>query len=142
MTAALAAFAATAIPSQGARRPQTLFRGTRILTGLILAFGGVLLAAVGGSGVSPAQVLSIVGVVQVLAAIGIWLDRDWGYGLAIWGLAAGVFVVVAGIVVGVLGLDPLAGRQAGDGPALLIWTLFWYGIAAWGLQRTVVARQG
>jgi hypothetical protein len=53
-----------------------------------------------------------------------------------------VFVVVGGIVVAVLGLDPLGGQQAGGALALLAWTLFWYGVAGWGLQRTVVARQG
>ena len=142
MTAALATFAATAIPNQARPRPQTLFRGSRVLTGLVLAFGGVLLAALGSLGLAPAQVLSIVGVFQVLAAVGVWMDRVWGFALAMWVLTAGVFVVVGGIVVAVLGLDPIARHGAGGGLALLAWTLFWYGVAAWGLQRTVVARQG
>ena len=142
MTAALATFAATAIPSQARPRPQTLFRGSRILTGVILAFSGVLLAALASRGVAPAQLLSVVGVLQVIAAVGVWMDRGWGFALAIWVLAAGVFVVVGGIVVAVLGLDPLRGEGAGGSVALLAWTLFWYGVAAWGLQRTIVARQG
>jgi hypothetical protein len=142
MTAALATFAATAIPHQARPRAQTLFRGSRILTGLILAFSGVLLAALASRGLAPAQLLSIVGVLQILAAVGVWMDRGWGFALAIWVLAAGVFVVVGGIVLVLLGLDPLAGQGAGGGLALLVWTLFWYGVAAWALQRTVIARQG
>jgi hypothetical protein len=142
MTAALATLAATAIPNQARPRPQTLFRGSRILTGVILAFSGVLLAALATRGNAPAQLLSVIGVLQVLAAVGVWMDRRWGFALAIWVLAAGVFVIVGGIVVAVLGLDLLGGQRAGGGLALLVWTLFWYGVAAWGLQRTVVARQG
>ena len=138
MTAALAAFAATAIPSQARPRPQTLFRGSRILAGLIFVFGGILLAAMGALGMPAAPLLSAFGVLQVLAGIGLWMDRGWGFGLAAWGLAAGVFATLGGIVIGVIGRDPL-----GDGgTAFLAWTLLWYGVAAWALQRTVVARQG
>jgi hypothetical protein len=142
MTAALATLTATAIPPQARRRPQTLFRGSRILSGLILAFSGVLVAAFGALGLAPSQLLSVVGVLQVVAAVGLWLDRDWGLALAMWVLAAGVFVILGGIVIAILGLDPLADRMASGGLPLLVWTLSWYGAAGWGIQRTIVARQG
>ncbi len=111
MTAALATFAATAIPGQARPRPQTLFRGSRILTGVVLAFSGVLLASLASRGLPPAQLLGIVGVLQVLAAVGVWMDRGWGFALAIWVLAAGIFVVVGGIVL--RGARPRPARRAG-----------------------------
>lgn len=147
------------------RAPQTAFRGTRLLTGLVLAFAGAVALAFGGLAAPLAQVvvlgdvdrgllaalsrlapyLVIVGGVHLAAAVGIWADRPWGFSLGTWMVAFGVLATMSGLVVAIAGRDPFAAvggvGSAVDGLGILLWTLFWYGVAAWGIQRVVAARE-
>jgi hypothetical protein len=147
-------------------KPQTLFRGTRMLTGLILGFAGLLAVGFFGAAVPVAQSVGlgqldpglmdalsrmapyavIVGALHLIAAVGVWHDRAWGYRLGTWMVALGVLATTAGLVVAIAGRDPLAltapsASLSSEGVALLAWTLLWYGIAGWGIQRVVTGRQ-
>ena len=160
-TATAAASAAT-VP---ARPPRTTFRGTRILTGLIVGFAGAvhisfgalaipIAADLGRQAVDPglmgtllmlAPFIVILGVVHVISAVGVAQDRRWGLPLATWAVALGVFVTLAAIVFALAGRDAFAladpdPAPAHDGLGILLWTLLWYGVAGWGIQRVVAAR--
>ncbi|HKG55729.1 MAG TPA: hypothetical protein VKA85_00595 [Candidatus Limnocylindrales bacterium] len=141
------------------------FRGTRLLTALILGFAGFVLIAfgglavplsaeLGGAAVDPglmsallgiAPLVVVLGIVHVIAAIGVARDRRWGQRLALWMVALGTFATLAGIVFALAGRDPFAvanpARDASrDGLGILLWTLAWYGIAAGGVQRIIAGR--
>jgi hypothetical protein len=147
------------------RRPQTVFRGTRLLTGLVLAFAGTVALAFAGLAVPLAQAIAfgdvdrgllaalsriapyviVIGGIHLVAAVGIWADRRWGYTLGTWMVAFGVLASMGGLVVAIAGRDPFAAvggvGAAGDGIGILLWSLVWYGVAAWGIQRVVAARE-
>lgn len=148
------------------RAPQTAFHGTRTLTGLVLAFAGIVAVAFGGIAVPLAAAFGlgaadptlmsalsrvapfilVVGGFHLVAAVGIWADRRWGYTIGTWMIALGVLGSTAGLVVAIAGRDPFAVLgglgSSGDGIGILAWTLAWYGVAAWGIQRVVVGRRG
>jgi hypothetical protein len=153
------------VPVVRYRRPQTAFRGTRLLTGLVLGFAGTVALGFGGLAVPLAQAvvlgdvdrgllaalsriapyLVVIGGIHLAAAVGIWSDRRWGYTLGTWMVAFGVLASMGGLVVAIAGRDPFAAiggvGGAADGIGILLWTLFWYGVAAWGIQRVVAARE-
>jgi hypothetical protein len=155
------------VPVVRYRAPQTLFRGTRLLTGLVLGFAGLLAVGFAGVAVPVASALGlgrvdpglmdalarlapyllVLGGLHLLAAVGVWRDRAWGYRLATWMVALGVLATTAGLVVALAGRDPLAITDASasmpsEGVGILAWTLLWYGVAGWGIQRVLAARAG
>jgi hypothetical protein len=159
------AFATVPAPiPQLQRVPATSYRGTRLLAGSILTFAGLVLLAFGGIATPIAASLSdtpdagllstlvtlapfvvVAALLHVVAAVGVFRDRDWGYRLAIWMIALAVFVILAGIVMALAGRDPFAvastdPKATGDGLGILLWTLAWYGVAAWAIQRVLVGR--
>ncbi|MFL5680827.1 MAG: hypothetical protein ACJ77B_09535 [Chloroflexota bacterium] len=158
-----ASFAPVRSPAQ--LPPHLTFRGTRVLTGLILGFAGFVLIAFGGLAVplsaeldrgamdpglmsallGIAPLVVVLGILHVIAGIGVARDRRWGQRLALWMIALGTLATVAGIVVAVAGRDPFAVANSApsgshDGLGILLWTLAWYGIAAAGLQRIIAGR--
>jgi hypothetical protein len=147
-------------------KSQTLFRGTRILTGLILGFAGFLAVGFFGTAVPVAAGMGLgrvdpglmdalsrlapyglfLGALHLIAAVGVWNDKAWGYRLGTWMVALGVLATTAGLVVALAGRDPFAVTDASaslssEGVAILAWTLLWYGLAGWGIQRVVTGRQ-
>ncbi len=154
------------VPVVRNRRPQTSFRGTRTLTGLVLGFAGLVAVAFGGIAVPLASALGmgaldrplmdaltrlapylvVLGSLHLIAAVGVWADRRYGYVLGTWMVASGVLFATGGLVMAIAGRDPfaLASRSAtasADGIGILLWTLAWYGVAGWGIQRIVTARE-
>jgi len=152
-------------PAPRVRLGHTSYRGTRILVAFILGFAGLFLLGFAvvavpfaqRSSASPADPglmstlvrlqipLVAFGVAHLAAAAGVWRDRQWGFDIAAWVLAGATFILLAGIVFALAGRDPLAvatATSSGDrtGAAILVWTLAWYGVAAWGVARIVVAR--
>ena len=141
-----------------------VFRGSRIFAAIVLAFSGVLITAFGylaattpievGAGASDPNLyglvttfawpLIVLGIVHIVAAVGVARDRDWGFRLALWAFAFGLLVVLASLVLGLAGRDPIAvldplARQTGVG--VLLWTLMWYGLLGWSLRRVIEARR-
>jgi hypothetical protein len=155
------------VPVVRNRRPQTAFRGTRTLTGLVLGFAGLVAVAFGGVAVPLASAvglgavdrpfmdaltrlapyLVVLGALHLVAAVGVWTDRRYGYILGTWMVASGVLFATAGLVMALAGRDPFAlttqsASASPDGIGILLWTLAWYGVAGWGIQRIVIAREG
>jgi Na+/H+-dicarboxylate symporter len=153
------------VRSPGALPAHLTFRGTRLLTGLILGFAGFVLIAFGGlavplsaeldgGAIDPglmstllriAPLVVVLGILHVIAGVGVARDRRWGQRLALWMVAFGTLATVAGIVVALAGRDPFAVANPApgasrDGLGILLWTLAWYGIAAAGLQRIIAGR--
>ena len=141
------------------------FRGTRIFTGLVLGWAGLILGSFGAFAVPAANALGrsaqdaglmgllgmvapwlvVLGVFHVIAAVGIGRDRPWGFRIATWMLAIGVFVVIAATIFTVAGRDPFlladpASTPGANGAGLLAWTLGLYALTAWGMRRTLSAR--
>jgi hypothetical protein len=163
--------AAPATPRPRAEAPwarrHLSFRGTRIFTGLMLGWAGLILFAFGMFAIPAANDLGradvdpglmallgaaapwiwALGILHVIAAVGVSRDRQtWGFRLAIWMLAIGVFAVAAGLVFALAGRDPFAladpaSPSGANGIALLTWTLGLYALAGWGIRRVVGARQ-
>jgi hypothetical protein len=155
---------AAPLPSRQQLPAHLTFRGTRLLTGLVLGFAGFVLIAfsglavpisaeLGAGSVDPglmsalltiAPLVFVLGIVHVVAGIGVGRDRRWGYTLGLWTVSLGTFVTLLGIVVAIAGRDPFAmanpAGQSTDGLGILLWTLFWYGVAAAGLQRILGGR--
>jgi hypothetical protein len=155
------------IPRSPWVRNHRTFRGTRILTAAVFFWAGAILVAFGalvtpaahdlGRGDMDAGLMALLatiapwvtllGTANVVAAWGIARDRGWWLRLALWVLAAGVFVVMAGAVFAVAGRDPFLltdpapASPAGQGLAILGWTLALYGVAAWGVRRIALARR-
>jgi hypothetical protein len=146
-------------------RSHLSFRGTRLFTGLMLGWAGLILFAFGMFAVpaandlgradvdpglmamlgSVAPFLWALGILHLIAAVGVTREwRTWGFRLSMWMLALGVFAVSAGLVFAVAGRDPFAltdpGASSPNGTALLVWTLGMYGIVGWGLRRILAAR--
>jgi hypothetical protein len=146
-----------------ANRAHLTFRGTRLLTGLILGFAGLVLLAFGALAVPNAldraatdpglvsalgvlaPFLVVLGIVHLVAGYGVVRDRSWGFTLGLWSVAFGTLAIVAGLVLAVSGRDAFAiANPAPSGPGqglgILLWTLAWYAIAAGGLQRVIAGR--
>lgn len=162
-----AAIAPSARPQAPWARRHLSFRGTRIFTGLMLGWAGLILFAfgmfaipaahdLGRAGVDPGLMALLgsaapwiwgLGILHAIAAIGVARDwRTWGFRLSIWLLAIGVLIVATGLVFAVAGRDPFAladpaSPSEANGIALLAWTLGLYGLAGWGVRRIVAARQ-
>lgn len=141
------------------------FRGTRIFTGLMLGWAGLIVLSFGSLAVPAANDLGLAsadpglmhllgsiapwlaafGIVQLVAGVGITRDRGWGYRLGTWALAIGTFVVLAGTVLALAGRDPFAiadpaSPPVANGVALFAWTLGLYGLVGWGVRRILAAR--
>jgi hypothetical protein len=139
-------------------RPHLAYRGTRIFTAVLLGWVGLIVLPIGslavttsstssGGATDPglreflngaAPYLVVLGIVHLVAAVGIGRDRPWSYGLGMWMLAAGVLVTMLAIVTLAAGRDPFAvvdpiGRR--DGLGLALWALALYGLVGWGLRR-------
>lgn len=161
------AFPQRVIPRAPWARNHRSFRGTRILTAAVFFWAGAILVAFGAL-VTPAAHdlgraeldaglmallgtvapwVTLLGAANVVAAWGIVRDRGWWLGFSLWLLAAGAFVVMAGAVLAVAGRDPFLlmdrapASPAGQGLAILGWTLALYGVAAWGVRRIALARR-
>lgn len=142
------------------------FRGTRIFTGLMLGWAGLISFAfaafavpaannLGRGEVDPglmsllgsvAPWLAAFGIAQVVISIGIARDRAWGFRLGMWALAIGGLVVLSGLVFALAGRDPFsltdpASPPAANGVALFAWTLALYALVGWGMRRILAARQ-
>jgi hypothetical protein len=144
--------------------PHLAFRGTRILTALMLAWSGLIILSFGVLGLttprdvaggaadpglhaflsSAAPWLVGLGVAHLVAAVGIGRDRPWAYGVAMWMLAVGLIIVIAGLVAVIAGRDPFAivdplGRD--DGLGMMLVAVALYGIVGWGIRRIGDARR-
>jgi hypothetical protein len=147
------------------KRHHLSFRGTRILTALMLGWVGVIEFAFGifavpaandlGRASLDAGLMSLLGtlapfvwalgIAHVVAAYGVGLDRAWGFRHATWLLSLGVLLIAGGLVFVVAGRDPFrlvdgAAAPAVNGLGLLGATLVLYAIAGWGVRRIVAAR--
>jgi hypothetical protein len=152
-------------PHAGWASRHRTFRGTRIFTGLVLGWAGLVLASFGAFAVPAANALGrsaedaglmgllgmvapwlvVLGVFHVIAAVGIGRDRAWGFRIGTWALAIGVFVVLAAIIFTVAGRDPFlladpASSPAANGGGLHAWTMGLYALTGWGMRRTLAAR--
>jgi hypothetical protein len=144
--------------------PHLAFRGTRILTAVLLGWAGLIVFSFGVLGLTTpreaaggasdpglysflngaAPWLVGLGVAHLVGAIGIGRDRPWAFRLSLWMVATGIVIVLTGLIAVVAGRDPFAivdplGRA--DGLGILIVAVALYGIVGWGIRRIAEARQ-